>query len=191
MDDTGARDSSVPQLGLMGGAALIGDHRLVEHRLFVLTGRWSVEAAAGPDRYGVADFLAMQSAIHGWRLAEWERRSPGAVGLPEVREPTGWDRAFAIADSATTARGRLACWYQVLAVHLAARYRRHRAMTSPVSDAGVERWLDIAQRDVLDGVAQGATVAARRGGPDDSGRSAGEVAEVVAACLAPLLDLGF
>lgn len=191
MDDTEARGTSVRNLGLVESSRLIGVHRGVEHGLFVLTGRWSVQVAVGPDPHGVADFFATQSAIHGWRLAEWERRSPSAAGAPESVDPTGWNQALAVADSAATTRARLACWYQVLAVHLAARYRRHLAMTSPLADGGEARWLGIAQGDVLDGVVQGAVLAARCEMPDDPGRSAADVAEVVAACLVPLLELGY
>lgn len=191
MDDSEARGTSDPHLGLIGTAGLIGGHRYVEQGLFVLTGRWSVEATAGPDPTGIADFFATQSAIHGWRLAEWEKRSPRSVGVSDAVEPTGWSRAFGIADSAATATARLACWYQVLGVHLAARYRRHLALSAHVADAGVARWLAIAQRDVLDGVVQGATISPGPEASGDSGASAAEVADAVAACLVPLLELGF
>lgn len=201
MDDSGATRSSDVRssdvwasdvsLSLVEGALLIGGHCRVEQRLFELTGRWSVDAAGGRDPLGLADFLATQSAIHGWRLAEWERRSPRSIGEPEAGDDTGWDLALGVADSIQTDRARLACWYQVLAVHLAARYRRHLAVTSRAADAGVARWLSIAQSDVLDGVAHGATVAARHDTSDDSGPPATEVADAVAACLVPLLEHGF
>lgn len=188
-------------MGLLDGARVIGVHRFVEQGLFELTGRWSIESATGPDPSGLADFFATQSAIHAWRLSEWESRSPSAADPPETvdsrgsdpvgSDRAGWDRALAVADSAVTARSRLACWYQVLAVHLAARYRRHRAMTCPVSDAGVARWLGLAEGDVLDGVVQGAVVATGCGMPEEPGRSAADVSEVVAACLVPLIELGY
>lgn len=191
MDDSGAGDTSDPYLDLIGTADLIGGHRSVEHGLFVLTGRWSVEAAAGPDPAGTADFFATQSAIHAWRLAEWERRSPRSVGVTETAEPSGWSRALEMADSAATPTARLACWSRVLGVELAARYRSHLALTSPVADAGVARWLGIVQRDVLDAVAQGATISSGSEVSADSDSSATEVAAAVAACLVPFLELGF
>lgn len=163
----------------------------MERGLFVLTGRWSVDASIDTDPIGSADFFATQSAVHGWRLGEWEQRSPRSVGVPEATDMAGWSRAFGIAESADSATARLACWYQVLAVHLAARYRRHLMLTSDVADAGVARWLGIAQRDVLDGVVRGATISAGSVVSAGPGPSAAEVADVVAACLVPLLELGF
>jgi hypothetical protein len=190
MDHSEGRVTSDQYLDLIGTADLIGGHRYVEHGLFVLTGRWSVDAAAGPDPVGIADFFATQSAIHGWRLAEWEQRSPRSVGVAEIADPSGWTRALEIADSAATPTARLACWSQVLGVHLAARYRSHLALTSPVADAGVARWLGIVQRDVLDAVAEGASISTGSE-VSDPNPSAGEVAASVASCLVPLLELGF
>jgi hypothetical protein len=191
MDDSGAGDTSDPYLDLIRTADLIGGHRSVEHGLFVLTGRWSVDVAAGPDPPGIADFFATQSAIHGWRLAEWEKRSPRSVDVTETAEPSGWTRALEVADSASAPTARLACWSQVLGIQLAARYRSHLALTSPVADAGLARWLDIVQRDVLDAVAQGASISIGSEVSADSDPSPEEVADSVAACLVPFLELGF
>lgn len=190
MDDSEPWVTSVPHLGLIDTAELVGGHRLVEQRLFVLTGRWSVDAAAGSDPAGIAGFLATQSANHAWRLAEWEQRSPRSVDVPEPAEVTGWSQALDMADSTASVTARLACWSHVLAVHLAVRYSRHMALTSPVADAGLERWLGIAQRDVLDGVVQGAAISAESQAYANSGQSAAEVADAVAACVVPLLEPG-
>lgn len=197
------RESDLGHLSLLDSVALVAGHRYLEAELFALTGRWSIEAAApgvaddaassngaiGHDAIdhggarAMAEFFASQSMIHAWRASEWERRLPRSVDVPAGLGVDGWDAALEAADSSQSPAARLACWSGVLAVQLAGRYRRHRRAGSRVADGGVLRWLDIATRDVLDAVAEGADVLAVVAS-DGSGPAA------VAQCLAHLLGDG-
>ncbi len=57
--------------------------------------------------------------------------------------------------------GRLATWAVAFAPMLAARYRGHRRDLAPAADAGLERWLSIAESDILDGCATGTELLSR------------------------------
>lgn len=188
MDDLPAPGTAGVSLRLVEGAELIGVHRFVERELFGLTGRWSMEAATDPHTAAIAEFLAAQSAVHAWRLAEWEQRSPRSVEVPVGAGATGWSEALSAAEAAPSSMAKLACWCHVIAVGLSARYRRHRLLTAPVADAGIQRWLAIAESDVLDAMVSGEAVLG-----DATTRTATDSVEVgaaVARCLRPLLDSG-
>lgn len=142
-----------PQLDLRSSADLMARHRFIEHELFVLTGHWSVEAAVTSPSDGVAEFFSVQSANHGWRLGEWEDRSPTSVDPRPDPDHAGWVEALEQARALGDNRSKLACWAHVLAPVLAGSYRRHLGRAARVADAGAIRWLRMAESDVLDGVA--------------------------------------
>ncbi|MFV0318302.1 MAG: hypothetical protein ACK5O2_15245 [Microthrixaceae bacterium] len=157
-----AADTADTAEGLESLAASIGGHRFIERELFMFTGKWSVEPAADPVGAACAVFLATQSELHAWRLAEWETRSPRSVDTLETA-PDGWADAMELTDRSGSIHARTACWVSVLAPQLASRYLEHRAQVTSPAGVGLSRWLDIAIHDVLRGVAEGGPVLRRAG----------------------------
>lgn len=137
----------------------------MERELFALTGRWSAESDG--DAPAASVFLATQSRLHAWRLAQWEALSPRSLETIES-PPARWTEALDAADRSGDVRTRLACWTTVLAPQLAARYLAHRDDLEAPAGAGMMRWVDIATTDVLRGVGEGSAVLARVGLGDGS-----------------------
>jgi len=129
-------------------ARLVGAHRWLELRLFEVLGGW---VASTPEPVAKL-ILDRHSQHHAWRAQQWWDRLPvladvdrqalvvvDAPGLSSLTE------ALARAEGTTL---RLAGLYRVLLPRLCGRYRRHRSLTSQVSDGSTIRTLDIVTSDV-------------------------------------------
>jgi hypothetical protein len=145
-------------------AELLEGHAALEEELFRVTGFWSTEpggsgGSPGPAAEAQALFAA-ESAHHGWRQEQWQRRFVRSVG-PAAATEAGEDVAGRVAAlvqaiGATHADGldapaRLAVWGHVWAPTLAARYESHRRCLSAAADAGLDRWLGICVTDLQRG----------------------------------------
>lgn len=191
----GPRPAASGFLDLHTSAQWFGVHRFVERSLFELCGTWSTDHDAAPgDPEGAgraAEYFAVQSANHGWRLAGWVDRSPASVAPEEGPADTDWRAGIEAARSCSDPLSRLAVHTHVLAPWLAGSYGTHEGLLGSAADGGVLRWLRICREDVLDAVTRGGVVIdavlAGRGDPPvdgyDTGGSAAAVGRVLAALM--------
>jgi hypothetical protein len=131
----------------------IGHHAWVEMRLFEALGRWS-GTAADPRAKAM---LATQSHHHAWHAELWHALLPALPHLPAAdlvapSEATSelvaalaeLDEAPAPADDVS----RLAALYRVALPRVAAAYRDHLALTTPVTDGPTIRALGLVLADL-------------------------------------------
>ncbi|MCP4435042.1 MAG: hypothetical protein GY812_06000 [Actinomycetia bacterium] len=137
-------------LTLEDTAALVTGHLELEEALFRLTGVWSTDADAASGSTGAAlqSFFAVESAQHGWRAEQWERRLPRSVRARPDAASKRWAPVLASAVEVADAEQRLALWSIALGPALAERYRAHLALCADAADRGVLRWLSICVADL-------------------------------------------
>jgi hypothetical protein len=159
-------------LSLVRSAALLGQYRFVEGRLFELTGSWAAQM-------GIAEVqlhLDEVSAQHAWHEELWADRRPAVEGLDadDLRRPSGevLDRLFNLlaeeATGATDPRTVLAGLYRVVVPRLVTSYQAHMNRTAVATDAPVQRALRLVLRDELEAWRAGESlVQGLLRGPDD------------------------
>jgi hypothetical protein len=146
-------------LTLFASAARLGALCWTERRLFEVLGG-SVAALADPG----AKLLVDRHAAHAaWRAEQWWARLPvlAVVDRDELVAPPpgGVAQVYEVLAGAERlgAPGRLAGLYRVALPRLAAAYRGHRALTSPVADGPVRRTLGQVEADIERDRAEGET----------------------------------
>jgi hypothetical protein len=138
----------------------IGHHAWVEMRLFETLGRWS-GTVADPRAKAL---LAAQSHHHAWHAEQWHALLPAlphlaAADLVAPSEATSelvatlaeLDEVPAPADDTAAAPddvSRLAAIYRVALPRVAAAYREHLALTTPVTDGPTMRTLGLVLADL-------------------------------------------
>jgi hypothetical protein len=139
-------------LTLEQAAGLAGGYRWIEHRLFELTGAWSL----GPGADAARLHLFEVSGQHAWHAALWAERLPALAGhdpaaLTAAPAPAAGpllDALAGIEDGADEAGVcRLSGLYRVVVPRLVVSYRRHLHRAVPVSDRPTIRALRLVLRD--------------------------------------------
>jgi hypothetical protein len=170
-------------LSFEDSARRVGAYRLIEHRLFEVTGRWAV----GGGDPALAVHASEMSLQHAWHAELWEDRLP-AVAWADHRQLTAAPPAVVAAlDELASAQdpvSRLAGLYRSLLPRLLATYDEHVAAAVPVTDGPVVRALTLVRRDEVDQLAAGTELLEGLADDPEALRRADEAAARIDALVA-------
>jgi hypothetical protein len=154
-------------LSFEDSARRVGAYRLIEHRLFEVTGGWAV----GGGDPALAVHASEMSLQHAWHAELWEERLPAVAWAAHRQLTAAPPSVVAALDELATAPdpvSRLAGLYRSLLPRLLETYADHVAATVPVTDGPVVRALTLVRRDEVDQLAAGSALLAELAdGPED------------------------
>lgn len=138
--------------GMADTARLLGLYAAVEGRLYEVLGAFAASEPVA-ELAVLFDALSQQHAWHAWLFAETRPRLPGDDGTPSsLPAPVGGvlDALAGLPDGA----GRLSALARVVLPRLVTGYRRHRAVSRPLSDGAVVRALRLVVRDEVEAMVE-------------------------------------
>lgn len=144
-------------LDLMATARLIGESAWIEHRLFEVLGRWSLDGADPALVVALAD----HARRHAWHTEVLLARLPELVNVDKdllFATTPNLESFFDEVENSNSSIERCVAAYRVMCPHLLVRYKNLIARIGPASAPSLRRWLTFLVSDLteewLDGETQ-------------------------------------